>query len=131
MYTSKLQGGDATALIGGTSVFILSFVSILTYMKKSLEKITDTLVKGLQFGFKIFGIVIPIAAFFYLGDSAFNDIFGKMLPAGSDGIVNDLGVALANIVPMSSALSASTLTVVGAITGLDGSGFSGIPLKFV
>jgi hypothetical protein len=29
MYTSKLQGGDATALIGGTSVFILSFVSIL------------------------------------------------------------------------------------------------------
>lgn len=128
MYTAKLQGGDATALIGGTAVLILSFVSVLTYKKKSLEKITDNLVKGLQFGFKIFGIVIPIAAFFYLGDSAFNDIFGKILPEGSNGIVNDLGMALANIVPMSSTLSASTLTVVGAITGLDGSGFSGIPL---
>jgi len=128
MYTSKLQGGDATALIGGTAVFVLSLVSIFTYKENSLEKITDNLVKGLQFGFKIFGIVIPIAAFFYLGDSALNDIFGKILPQTSNGIVNDLGIALSNLVPMNSIVSASTITIVGAITGLDGSGFSGIPL---
>jgi TRAP-type C4-dicarboxylate transport system permease large subunit len=128
MYTLKLQGGDATALIGGTAIFILSLVSMFTYKEHSLEKITDNLVKGLQFGFKIFGIVIPIAAFFYLGDSAFNEIFGKILPQGSNGIVNDLGIALSNIVPMNSVVSASTITVVGAITGLDGSGFSGISL---
>lgn len=128
MYTSKLQGGDATALIGGTAIFVLSLVSIFTYKGKSLEKITDNLVKGLQFGFKIFGIVIPIAAFFYLGDSALIDIFGKILPQNSNGIVNDLGVALSNLVPLNSVVSAGTITVVGAITGLDGSGFSGIPL---
>ena len=128
MFTAKLQGGDATALIGGTAVFILSLVSIITYKKHSLEKISDNFVKGLQFGFKIFGIVIPIAAFFYLGDSAFNEIFGKILPQSSHGIVNDLGAALANLVPLTSAFAAGTITVVGAITGLDGSGFSGIPL---
>ncbi|NMF04627.1 hypothetical protein HF849_07600 [Clostridium beijerinckii] len=128
MYIAKLQGGDATALIGGTAIFILSLISILAYKEKSLDKITDNLVKGLQFGFKIFGVVIPIAAFFYLGDSAFTDIFGKILPEGSNGIVNDLGVALANNVPINSTISAGTLTVVGAITGLDGSGFSGISL---
>jgi TRAP-type C4-dicarboxylate transport system permease large subunit len=128
MYIAKLQGGDATALIGGTAVFILSLISIIAYKKKAFEKITDDLVKGLQFGFKIFGIVIPVAAFFYLGDSAFSDIFGKILPEASHGIVNDLGLALANIVPLNSVVSASTLTVVGAITGLDGSGFSGISL---
>lgn len=128
MYIAKLQGGDATALIGGTAIFILSLISILAYKEKSLDKITDNLVKGLQFGFKIFGVVIPIAAFFYLGDSAFADIFGKILPEGSNGIVNDLGVALANNVPINSTISAGTLTVVGAITGLDGSGFSGISL---
>lgn len=128
MYIVKLQGGDATALIGGTAIFILSLISILAYKEKSLDKITDNLVKGLQFGFKIFGVVIPIAAFFYLGDSAFTDIFGKILPEGSNGIVNDLGAALANNVPINSTISASTLTVVGAITGLDGSGFSGISL---
>lgn len=128
MYIAKLQGGDATALIGGTAVFILSLISIISYRKKAFEKITDDLVKGLQFGFKIFGIVIPVAAFFYLGDSAFNDIFGKILPEASHGIVNDLGLALANIVPLNSVVSASTITAVGAITGLDGSGFSGISL---
>jgi TRAP-type C4-dicarboxylate transport system permease large subunit len=128
MYTAKLQGGDATALIGGTAVFILSLISILAYKENPLDKITDNLVKGLQFGFKIFGIVIPIAAFFYLGDSAFGEIFGKILPESSHGIVNDLGAALAGLVPMNSVVSASTVTVVGAITGLDGSGFSGISL---
>jgi hypothetical protein len=128
MYVAKLQGGDATALIGGTAIFILSLISLIAYKENPLEKITDNLVKGLQFGFKIFGVVIPIAAFFYLGDSAFIDIFGKILPEGSSGIVNDLGAALASTVPVNSIVSASTLTVVGAITGLDGSGFSGISL---
>ena len=128
MFKANLQGGDATALIGGTAVFILSLISIITYKGEALEKITNDLVKGLQFGFKIFGIVIPVAAFFYLGDSAFNEVFGEILNKTSNGIVNDLGLALANIVPLNSAVSASTLTVVGAITGLDGSGFSGISL---
>lgn len=128
MYIFKLQGSDATALIGGSAIFILSVISLIIYKQNSLEKITENIVKGLQFGFKIFGVVIPIAAFFYLGDSAFIDIYGKILPEGSNGIVNDLGVALANTVPINSSISASTLTIVGAITGLDGSGFSGISL---
>ena len=119
MFKANLQGNDATALIGGTAV---------SYKKESLEKVTENLVKGLRFGFKIFGVVIPVAAFFYLGDSAFNEIFGKILPEVSHGIVNDLGLALANLVPINSVVSASTLSVVGAITGLDGSGFSGISL---
>lgn len=128
MYFFKLQGGDATALIGGTAIFILSVVSIICYKSAALENITNDLVKGLQFGFKIFGIVIPVAAFFYLGDSGFNAIFGDILPKSSSGIVNDLGVALANLVPLNSIVSSITLSVVGAITGLDGSGFSGISL---
>jgi len=128
MFKENLQGGDATALIGGTAVFILCLISVISYKKQALEKITNDLVKGLQFGFKIFGIVIPVAAFFYLGDSAFNEIFANILPEASHGIVNDLGLALANIVPLNSAISSSTLTIVGAITGLDGSGFSGISL---
>lgn len=128
MFKANLQGGDATALIGGTAVFILCLISVISYKKQALEKVTNDLVKGLQFGFKIFGVVIPVAAFFYLGDSAFNEIFGKILPEVSHGIVNDLGLALANVVPINSVVSASTLSVVGAITGLDGSGFSGISL---
>ncbi|MBP3964523.1 hypothetical protein [Paenibacillus lignilyticus] len=128
MFVLNLQGGDATALIGGTAVFILILVTMLAHRNKGLEQTTAYLIEGFQFGFKVFGPVIPIAAFFYLGDSAFTTLFGGGLPEGSHGIVNDLGVALANHVPLNQAIGAVTLSVTGAITGLDGSGFSGISL---
>ncbi|MFZ7102630.1 MAG: hypothetical protein ACOWWO_08220 [Peptococcaceae bacterium] len=128
MIIANLQGGDATALIGGTCVVILVMISLLAHKNAGIEKITEYLIEGFQFGFKVFGPVIPIAAFFYLGDSGFIAIFGDLLPLGSQGIVNDLGAALAHSVPLNPALGAVTLTSVGAITGLDGSGFSGISL---
>lgn len=124
----KLQGGDATALIGGTATFILVMVSLAAHKGKGLEKITSYLIQGLQFGFLVFGPVIPIAAFFYMGDAGILEILGKVLPEASNGIVNDLGIALAHSVPLNPVVAAVTSTGVGAITGLDGSGFSGITL---
>lgn len=128
MYLVNLKGGEATALIGGTAVFILIVMSLSAHKNHSLEEITNYLIEGFKFGFTVFGPVIPIAAFFYLGDSGFTAIFGKCLPQGSTGLVNDLGLALAQTVPLNAGISAVTVTVVGAITGLDGSGFSGISL---
>lgn len=128
MLIVKLQGGDATALIGGTAVFILIMVSAVTYRNKALEMITTHFVEGLKFGFQIFGPIIPIAAFFYLGGDGFVNVIGDLLPSSSQGIVNDLGLALANAVPLNAGVGAVTLTSVGAITGLDGSGFSGLAL---
>ena len=124
----NLQGGDATALIGGTSILILILITLVSHGNKGLEQTTNYLIEGFQFGFKVFGPVIPIAAFFYLGDSGFTTIIGEFLPKSSNGIVNDLGVALSSVVPLSKEVAAVTLTTVGAITGLDGSGFSGISL---
>jgi hypothetical protein len=128
MFILKLQGGDATALVGGTAVLILGVIALVAHRNRGLEKVTSYLIEGFMFGFKVFGPVIPIAAFFYLGDAAFSDLFGKVLPDASHGIVNDLGVALANAVPLNGAVGSVTLTITGAITGLDGSGFSGISL---
>lgn len=128
MFRFDLQGGDATALIGGTALLIMIALALIAHRGKGLEQSTSYLIDGFLFGFKVFGPVIPIAAFFYLGDSAFTDVFGNALPAGSHGIVNDLGLALAQAAPVNTAVGAVTLTTVGAITGLDGSGFSGISL---
>lgn len=128
MIQLKLQGGDATALIGGTALVILLAVCLLAHRNESLEKTTGYMIEGFQFGFKVFGPVIPIAAFFYLGDAGFTKIVGDYLPNASHGIVNDLGVALASIVPLTKEIGAITLTGVGVLTGLDGSGFSGISL---
>lgn len=128
MFILDLQGGDATALIGGTAILIMLLITMMTHRGKGLEKTTSYLIEGFLFGFKVFGPVIPIAAFFYLGDSGFFELFGKQLPEASTGIVNDLGIALAHEVPVNGVVGSITLTVVGAITGLDGSGFSGIAL---
>ncbi|MCK6074162.1 hypothetical protein [Paenibacillus silvae] len=128
MFVLSLQGGDATALIGGTAVVILIAVSLAAHRYNGSEETTHYLIEGFQFGFKVFGPVIPIAAFFYLGDAAITELFANPLPEGSHGIVNDLGVALAGIVPMNGTVGAITMTVTGAVTGMDGSGFSGISL---
>jgi hypothetical protein len=128
MIQFKLQGSDATALIGGTTVIMIIIISLIAYKGNGLNKTTDYFIEGLQFGFKIFGPVIPIAALFYLGDSGFIKIVGDYLPKGSHGIINDLGIALSQTVPLNQYVSAGTLTIVGVITGLDGSGFSGISL---
>lgn len=128
MLVLKLQGGDATALIGGTAVVILIAVTLAAHRHAGPEETTHYLIEGFQFGFKVFGPVIPIAAFFYLGDAAITELFINPLPEGSHGIVNDLGVALAGLVPLNDTVSAITMTVTGAVTGMDGSGFSGISL---
>lgn len=128
MYVLDLRGGDATALIGGTSIFILVIIALLTHRGRVLETTTSYLVEGFKFGITVFGPIIPIAAFFYLGDSGFTAIFGKVLPPGSNGLVNDLGVVMAHSVPINAVVGAFTITLVGIITGLDGSGFSGISL---
>ncbi|MFC6331042.1 hypothetical protein ACFP56_00290 [Paenibacillus septentrionalis] len=128
MFLLNLQGGDATALVGGTAVLLMVIITMLSHRSAGLEKATQYLIDGFLFGFKVFGPVIPIAAFFYLGDSGFFALFGEKLPELSTGIVNDLGLALAHYVPVNEVVSGITLTVVGAITGLDGSGFSGISL---
>ncbi len=128
MFAFDLRGGDATALVGGTSLLILILASLFAHKNHGLEKVTQHLIQGFQFGFKVFGPVIPIAAFFYMGDSGFVKVFGEVLPQGSQGIVNDLGIALAHTIPLNKEIAAVTLTIVGVITGLDGSGFSGITL---
>lgn len=129
MFTFNLQGGDATALVGGTAILIFLLINMIGFKVGGLRKTTKRMIDGFQFGFKVFGPVIPIAAFFYLGDAGFTTIIGDYLPASSNGIVNDLGVALAHVVPLTPEIGAATLAVVGAITGLDGSGFSGISLS--
>ena len=115
MFILDLQGGDATALIGGTAILIMIMITMLAHKGQGFERTTGYLIEGFLFGFKVFGPVIPIAAFFYLGDSGFIAMFGEKLPEASHGIVNDLGIALANVVPVNGVVGSITLTVVGAI----------------
>ncbi len=125
MLVLKLRGGDATALLGGTVGIVMVFVAIGGYGKEGFEKLTEHIRAGFQFGIKIFAPVLIIAAFFFMGSpGTAKAIFGD----GAKGLLFDLGQALANAVPLSAVPIAIIQAVVGGITGLDGSGFSGLPL---
>ncbi|HAU5237207.1 transporter [Clostridioides difficile] len=129
MYMFDLKGGDASALLGGTAVFLIIIINVINFGKDSLENVCENIIDGFVFGIKIFGAIIPIAAFFYMGKVApLTGVFGKVLAPGSQGLLSDIGIALSQTIPLNKFAVSGIETVVGAITGLDGSGFSGISL---
>lgn len=128
MYKFDLKGGDASAILGGTAVALLVIINTLNNPKKSLDKVAEHIIEGFTFAIKVFAVIIPIAAFFYLGDTPITGVFGDVLKNGSQGLLSDIGIALSNAVPFNKFAAASIETVVGGITGLDGSGFSGMSL---
>ncbi len=119
-----LRGGAATALLGGTAVLMLIVNTLAEDGNKGLETIVEHLRYGLNYAIKIFAPVIPIAGFFFLGAGAAKQILGEGAPA----LLFDLGRALANALPMNKIALSFGNVIVGIITGLDGSGFSGLPL---
>lgn len=131
-----LKGGDATSLIISTTLFILifgSFINCNTLGKMKIdfdngfEKVTKYVKDGFMFGIKIFSPVIIIGAFFFLGASDIHAMLGEN-SITTDGILSDIVVAMSNTIPMNSAAAIISMFVMGAITGLDGSGFSGLPI---
>ena len=126
MYKFNLKGGDASALLGGTAVVLLVIINTLNSPKTSLDKVAEHIIEGFTFAIKIFAVIIPIAAFFYMGDAPIVQVFGEVLPKGSQGLLSDIGLALSQAMPFNKVAAASIETIVGAITGLDGSGFSGM-----
>lgn len=121
-----ITGGDATALVAGTALILMSVTTIADHgVRNSLEIATDHLRDGFIFAIKIFAPVIVIAGFFFLGSESFAQ---TVLGPDARGLLSDIGLWLAEHVPLSRASIAVLETAVGAITGLDGSGFSGLPL---
>jgi hypothetical protein len=129
MSVFQLRGGDATALLGGTAAALIMIISIMNHGKKSLERVSECITEGFVFGIKIFGPIIPIAAFFYMGESGPLQLLLGETVKQAPALLGDIGMFLANTVPMNKFMIASVQTVVGFITGLDGSGFSGIALN--
>jgi len=125
MLAFKIRGGDATALLGGTIALIMVVVGLGVYGRDGLEKLTDHGKYGFMFGVRIFAPVFFIAAFFFMGSPGpAKAIFGS----NARGLLFDLGQALAHVIPIGRVMAGVTQSIVGGITGLDGSGFSGLPL---
>jgi hypothetical protein len=125
LITFRIRGGEATAIIGGVTLLLLSVFTLLDSGTDGFDLITEHLIKGFSFGMKIFTPVIIIASFFYLGSP---DIAQQVFGTGARGLLFDLAGALSDVLPLNRISVGLMETIIGGVVGLVGSGFSGLPL---
>ncbi|SDC32417.1 hypothetical protein SAMN05421663_10276 [Terribacillus halophilus] len=127
--TASLEGGAGAALIGGAAILLMIAAAIAYNWKRSLHNVSDHLVDGFTFAFRAMGPVIPIAGFFFLGSGEISArIFGLEDAAQAPSFLFDLVEAGQHYIPENPIFAGLGLLIVGMVTGLDGSGFSGLPL---
>jgi hypothetical protein len=126
MYIFKLKGSEATSVITGTAIIILIIGAILEYKLASLERVTEYVREGLVFAIRIFAPIIIISAFFFLGGNESNQILG--INISDNGLLSDWAILLSNSVPVNKYFVVFIQMLIGGLSGIDGSGFSGLPL---
>jgi hypothetical protein len=124
-----LRGGDAAALVGGLAAVLLFAAAATTHKQNFLESTSEHVVDGLVFAFKAMGIVLPIAGFFFIGNGDFSGaILGLPEDVQGPAFLFDLiNAAQSHFAPNAIVTSFGVL-LVGLIAGLEGSGFTGLPL---
>jgi hypothetical protein len=123
------EGGDGAAFIGGVAVILLILSTTVFSKVKALDKITDHLTEGFVFAFKAMGPVIPIAGFFFLGNADFSKSIlslGDKVTAPS--FLYDIVMSIQHVIPSNGFITAFGILAMGIISGLEGSGFAGLPL---
>jgi hypothetical protein len=125
-----LKGGDAAALVGGMGAALMILATLAAEgARKSLDVCADHITDGFVFAFKAMGSVLPIAGFFFLG--AGGDLAAGILnvpAAQAPPLLFDLIQTAQAFIPHNHFLVAFGVLLVGMITGVDGSGFAGLPL---
>jgi hypothetical protein len=126
MLKFNLAGGDATALVGGTAIIIMLLTTLTSFkIKDGFEMIVDYIREGFKFGIYVFAPVLFIGGFFFLGNQGGAiAVFGE----GAPGILNDISLFISERIQMTKLSTILTQATVAIITGLDGSGFSGLPI---
>lgn len=126
----ELKGGDAAALVGGMGAALMILATFAAEgARKSLDVCADHITDGFVFAFKAMGSVLPIAGFFFMGAGGTLAAGILNVPVGqAPPLLFDLIQTAQAFIPHNHFLVAFGVLLVGMITGVDGSGFAGLPL---
>lgn len=126
----ELKGGDAAALVGGVAAVLMICACFVTdHLRKFLDASADHVTEGFVFAFKAMGSVLPIAGFFFLGAEPGLSAPILGVPANTaPNLLFELIQAAQGAIPNNQFLVAFGILIAGMITGIDGSGFAGLPL---
>jgi len=124
-----LKGGDAAALVGGTAALMMLVAAFAADGRRAMHTSADHIIDGLVFSFRAMGTVLPIAGFFFLGAGETSGaILGLQQGTAGPSLLFEIIRSVEHLIPQSSAAVAFAVLLVGMITGIDGSGFAGLPL---
>ncbi|MBH8607922.1 hypothetical protein [Thermoactinomyces sp. CICC 10521] len=123
----RLEGANGAAFIGGVAAVLLIMATFVHGRFRALERISEHIVEGFLFSFKAMGPVVPIAGFFFLGNG---DFAGAILSVhkGAPAFLFDIVKTMQAFIPANRIVTSFGILLVGMVTGLEGSGFSGLPL---
>ncbi|VEF49699.1 putative transport protein [Bacillus freudenreichii] len=126
---SGFEGTDGAAFVGGVATILLVLATIALNRIQALDQISEHLTDGFVFAFKAMAPVIPIAGFFFMGSSDFTPaILSLGEDAATPAFLFDAIQAGQVYIPQNPVFAGYGILLIGIITGLDGSGFSGLPL---
>lgn len=121
----NLSANDCMALVGGTCYVLALICCVLHYRKNAFDKAMEHARLGWIFAVKVFGPVIVIAGFFWLGGESLKQIVGN---PKIHGLAYDWGYFIAEHMPINTFMVAVLSTVASGFAAFDGSGFAAIPL---
>ncbi|RKN10964.1 hypothetical protein [Streptomyces radicis] len=124
----EVQGGDAAGLVGGVAMLLLIAAVFSVDGGHGLTTAATHVVDGLVFAFKAMGVVVPIAGFFFLGNADFITRITGVESGEPPALLFDLVSAADQHIPDNGFVLAFAILLTGMITGLEGSGFAGLPL---
>ena len=124
-----LRGGEAAGLVGGVAFILMTIATCMAEgPRRTLDVCPDHMTDGFVFAFRAMGSVLPIAGFFFLGASEAASAILDWPMDKTPSLLFELISAGQQYIPENHFLVAFGVLLVGVVSGIDGSGFSGLPL---
>ena len=115
-------------MVGGVAGLLMLAVAVIGDGRNAFKSVAVHFTEGLVYAFRAMAQVLPIAGFFFIGVAT---LAGPILGIGAGhkapGFLFELVRAADFWIPRNRVFATFGVLISGMVTGIDGSGFSGLP----